>query len=159
MILNLTWQYSQLSHGHLIAIIASRNFEYRPTLYSTTVLYDTCFWLCVHWLTGPYGVLFSIIFKSVIFVDVPLRYRVLWKRNYWVPCPTTIFTWLNATAFITLLPKIDAATIQIWPLLVAHKWCLHPYFYNRLWVYTHMQHLFKVWCLRWCWMIKCNHTK
>ena len=30
---NLTWQYSQLSHSiHLITIIVSRKFQYRPTL-------------------------------------------------------------------------------------------------------------------------------
>jgi len=44
--------------------------------------------------------------------------------------------WLSTAAFITLAPKVDMATIQIWPLLIAHKQFLHSYFYNRLWAYS-----------------------
>ena len=39
---------------------------------------------------------------------------------------STVFTWLNAAATITLVPKIDAATIQTRPLLDTQKRCLHP---------------------------------
>ena len=44
-------------------------------------------------------------------------------------------TWLIAVAFITLVPKINVATIQIWSLLIAHKRCLCPYLYNQFWAY------------------------
>ena len=33
----------------------------------------------------------------------------------------TVFTWLNTVATITVVAKIDAATIQIQPLLIAQK--------------------------------------
>ena len=33
----------------------------------------------------------------------------------------TVFTWLNATVFISLVPKIDAAIIQNRPLLDAQR--------------------------------------
>ena len=36
-------------------------------------------------------------------------------------------------AFITLVPKIDAATIQTRPPLNTHERCLSHYFHNRLW--------------------------
>ena len=36
-------------------------------------------------------------------------------------------------AFITLVPKIDAATIQTRLLLESHERCLSHYFHNRLW--------------------------
>ena len=45
----------------------------------------------------------------------------------------TVFTWLNAAAFITLVPKIDAATIQTRPPLDTRERCLSHYFHNRLW--------------------------
>ena len=35
----------------------------------------------------------------------------------------TVFTWLNATVFISLVQKIDVVTIQNRPLLDAHKRC------------------------------------
>ena len=39
----------------------------------------------------------------------------------------TVFTWLNAAELInTLVPKINAMTIQICSLLIAHKQCLCP---------------------------------
>ena len=34
---------------------------------------------------------------------------------------STIFTWLNGVAFISLVPKIDATTIQNQPLLNAER--------------------------------------
>jgi len=40
-----------------------------------------------------------------------------------------IFTRLNPTPFIILVPKINAATI--------HRQRLCPYFYDRLWAYLH----------------------
>ena len=43
---------------------------------------------------------------------------------------TTIFTWLNATASITLVSKISAATIQSRPPFNAGKWFLG---HNQLW--------------------------
>ena len=49
---------------------------------------------------------------------------------------THVFTSLNAVAIITLVAKIDAATIQIQPLLIAQKRSLCHYFYNRLWAYS-----------------------
>ena len=39
----------------------------------------------------------------------------------------TVFTWLNAAAFITLVQKIDAATIQKRPLLNALTRCLYTH--------------------------------
>ena len=39
---NLTWKYLQLSYDHLIAIIASRKFQYHPTL-----LYKSIFLLAL----------------------------------------------------------------------------------------------------------------
>ena len=60
----------------------------------------------------------------------------------------TIFTWLNAnTSLITLGLKIDAATIQMWPLLNTQKQCLYIHEIkihcdtNQVW------QLFKVQCL------------
>ena len=38
----------------------------------------------------------------------------------------TVFTWLNATTFITLVQKINVATIQNRPLLSAQRRCLYP---------------------------------
>ena len=38
----------------------------------------------------------------------------------------TVFTWLNAAAFITLVQKIDVATIQKQPLLDALTRYLYP---------------------------------
>ena len=52
-----------------------------------------------------------------------------------------IFTLLHAEAFITLVAKIDAATIQIRPLLIAHNRSLHHYCCNRLWAYSHAVNL------------------
>ena len=43
-----------------------------------------------------------------------------------IVCMHTIFTWLNAVAFITLVPEIDATTIQTRPLLDILKQCLSP---------------------------------
>ena len=48
--------------------------------------------------------------------------------------------------YVVLAPKFDAATIQTWPLLIAHKWRLCPYFTIDCGL-THVQWLFKVWCL------------
>jgi len=51
----------------------------------------------------------------------------------------TVFTWLNATAFTTLVTsKINVETVQIQPLLISHRLCLCPYFYNQLEAYLHM---------------------
>ena len=46
---------------------------------------------------------------------------------------STIFTWLNAMAPITLVSKIGAATIQSRPPFNTGKWFLSQYFHNRLW--------------------------
>ena len=40
----------------------------------------------------------------------------------------TVFTWLNTAEFITLNLKFDAVSVQIRPLLIAHKRCLRSYF-------------------------------
>ena len=42
------------------------------------------------------------------------------------PHTHTVFTWLNAVATITLVQKIDAATIQIRPLRDTRKRFLNP---------------------------------
>jgi len=42
----------------------------------------------------------------------------------------TIFTWLNATATITLVPKIDVATVQTQPPFDKRKQCLSHYFHG-----------------------------
>ena len=41
-----------------------------------------------------------------------------------MPILFTVFTWLNIVAFITVVPKIDAATVQNWPTLSSQKQCL-----------------------------------
>jgi len=51
-------------------------------------------------------------------------------------CTITVFTWLNAVAFIALVPKINAATIQVSSALIAHKQCSRPCSYNQLWAYS-----------------------
>ena len=53
----------------------------------------------------------------------------------------TVFTWLNAVAFITLVPNIGVVIIQNWPPLEAQKRCLHPYFQKGT---TQVQLLLKV---------------
>ena len=55
----------------------------------------------------------------------------------------TVFTWLNAMATITLVPKIGAATIQIQPPFDVGKLFLGLYSHNRLWD----PQLFEVRCL------------
>ena len=44
----------------------------------------------------------------------------------------TVFTWLNAVATITLVPKIGAATVQTRPPFDTRNRCLNHYFHNRL---------------------------
>ena len=56
----------------------------------------------------------------VMDVQKDIKWLVLYIRACY---RFTIFTGSNAIAFITLVPKIDAATFQIQPLLIAHKGC------------------------------------
>jgi len=49
----------------------------------------------------------------------------------------TVFTWLNATATITLVSKIGAATIQSRSPFDTGKQFLSHYFHNRLWAPLH----------------------
>ena len=46
---------------------------------------------------------------------------------------STVFTWLNATATITLVAKVVAASIQSRPPFDTGKQILSHYFHNRLW--------------------------
>ena len=48
-------------------------------------------------------------------------------------CMNTVFTLLNAMTFITLVPKIDAVTIQTRLPLDSRERCLSHYFHNWLW--------------------------
>ena len=48
----------------------------------------------------------------------------------------TVFTWLNTVVFITLVPKIDVATIQTRPPLDTREQYLSHYFHNQLWDYS-----------------------
>ena len=41
----------------------------------------------------------------------------------------------------TLVPRIDAAAIQTWPPLIAHRQCLYSYFYNQFWAYSRVANI------------------
>ena len=54
---------------------------------------------------------------TYVFLWEPIFCLIATDRKYTWCNLNTIFTWLNAAAFITLVRIIDAATIQIRPLL------------------------------------------
>ena len=49
----------------------------------------------------------------------------------------TVFTWWIVGEFITLVPKIDTATVQIYhcSMLTNIVYTVCPHFYNQLWAY------------------------
>ena len=61
-----------------------------------------------------------------LFIMRPTIAYIIPKLPY--NCQCTAFTLLNAAEF-TLIAKMNAMTIQIWSLLIAHKRFLHSYSY------------------------------